>query len=67
MRREAMALWAAVFDEPAPAAMATSEMLGSIVRHLEVKDYARLYAADRARGLTWPRYTGASPPKVSSF
>jgi hypothetical protein len=56
MRREAIALWAEVFDEPAPAGMGTSDMLAVIVRHLEVKDYARLYAADRARGLTWPRY-----------
>ena len=56
MRREAAALWLEMFGEP-PAIEADGElMLAIIIAHLEDKDYMRLASADRARGLTWPRY-----------
>lgn len=63
LRLETTALWEAVFDTSPPAAMDASEMLDVIVRHLEVKDYARLHAAERARGLIWPRFEGSAPPR----
>jgi hypothetical protein len=55
IRREAIALWLAMFDAPPPEETDGCVMLDMIVRRLEAKDYVRLYAADSARGLTWPR------------
>jgi hypothetical protein len=67
VRREAASLWHAVFGEPPAGDADGAEMLEVIIRHLETKDYARLYAADRAPDIVWPRYKKASKPVVVSF